>query len=259
MDLSGPSEEAVEALATPHIAISDHNTQHNGGGDADEFNLSEGNHPHHHGLVDESEGLTGFAEEEDAGEENDEGMEMSTVDGDFPDQHGDLDPASAFEGSLSGRAPRGYHSSSRASSSGHRDNGVNGRSSKKEAPIKPMAAHVGKSCNCKNTKCLKLYCECFAAGEYCKEYGSLFVFCHTPCLFFIGFLFVGRVCRSCCCQDCSNTSDFDSTRKNAIFATLQRNPSAFKPKLHNAPFRLAKKPINRVCLSLLSLLLDLGS
>jgi hypothetical protein len=25
-----------------------------------------------------------------------------------------------------------------------------------------------KPCNCKNSKCLKLYCECFAAGVYCE-------------------------------------------------------------------------------------------
>lgn len=24
-------------------------------------------------------------------------------------------------------------------------------------------------CNCKNSKCLKLYCECFASGNYCDS------------------------------------------------------------------------------------------
>ena len=26
-----------------------------------------------------------------------------------------------------------------------------------------------KSCNCKYSKCLKLYCECFSSGEYCID------------------------------------------------------------------------------------------
>lgn len=27
--------------------------------------------------------------------------------------------------------------------------------------------HTRKACNCRNSKCLKLYCECFASGVYC--------------------------------------------------------------------------------------------
>jgi hypothetical protein len=30
-------------------------------------------------------------------------------------------------------------------------------------------ARFGRTCNCKNSKCLKLYCECFASGEYCRD------------------------------------------------------------------------------------------
>lgn len=33
-------------------------------------------------------------------------------------------------------------------------------------PIAPVKKRV--NCNCKKTKCLKLYCECFAAGEFCR-------------------------------------------------------------------------------------------
>ncbi|KAL3696725.1 hypothetical protein R1sor_010801 [Riccia sorocarpa] len=65
-----------------------------------------------------------------------------------------------------------------------------------------------KRCNCKKSKCLKLYCECFAAGTYC----------------------VG----SCTCQDCFNKPEHEET----VLATRQqiesRNPLAFAPKIIHA-------------------------
>lgn len=45
------------------------------------------------------------------------------------------------------------------------------RPSHKPSPkhARGAAAHapVKKHCNCKNSRCLKLYCECFASGRYC--------------------------------------------------------------------------------------------
>jgi Tesmin/TSO1-like CXC domain, cysteine-rich domain len=61
-----------------------------------------------------------------------------------------------------------------------------------------------RPCNCKNSKCLKLYCECFAAGLYCED---------------------------CKCQDCKNNPAHEAERRKAIKATLDRNPDAFKPKI----------------------------
>ena len=58
-------------------------------------------------------------------------------------------------------------------------------------------------CNCKRSRCLKLYCECFAAEKYC----------------------VG-----CNCLDCNNTPAFESIRNEAIKATRAKNPNAFKPR-----------------------------
>ena len=58
-------------------------------------------------------------------------------------------------------------------------------------------------CNCKRSRCLKLYCECFAAERYC----------------------VG-----CNCLDCNNTPEFESIRTEAIKATRAKNPNAFKPR-----------------------------
>uniref|UniRef100_A0A7S4C148 CRC domain-containing protein n=1 Tax=Chrysotila carterae TaxID=13221 RepID=A0A7S4C148_CHRCT len=65
-----------------------------------------------------------------------------------------------------------------------------------------------KQCNCRNSRCLKLYCECFASGQYCF---------------------------GCNCQGCHNNPENDEKRKRAIESTLERNPSAFRPKInHNA-------------------------
>lgn len=66
----------------------------------------------------------------------------------------------------------------------------------------PQREH--KRCNCKNSKCLKLYCECFSAGKYCDE---------------------------CNCFNCKNNVAFAAERREAVEATLERNPNAFRPKI----------------------------
>ncbi|KAL4441453.1 hypothetical protein ABPG77_001957 [Micractinium sp. CCAP 211/92] len=64
-----------------------------------------------------------------------------------------------------------------------------------------------KSCNCKNSRCLKLYCECFASGRYCD---------------------------GCNCLNCNNNREHESTRQAAVEAILERNPNAFRPKIAGA-------------------------
>ena len=59
-------------------------------------------------------------------------------------------------------------------------------------------------CNCQKSKCLKLYCECFAAGELC--YG-------------------------CNCCNCANIPDNAYVRSLIIDKMKDKNPSAFKSKL----------------------------
>ncbi|CAL5006708.1 unnamed protein product [Urochloa decumbens] len=65
-----------------------------------------------------------------------------------------------------------------------------------------------KNCKCKNSKCLKLYCECFSAGRYCK---------------------------GCNCTNCYNNGSHDNVRarQDAINTVLERRPMAFMPKFES--------------------------
>ncbi|KAL0856251.1 hypothetical protein Bca101_061404 [Brassica carinata] len=65
-----------------------------------------------------------------------------------------------------------------------------------------------KHCNCKASRCLKLYCECFASGSYCN---------------------------GCNCLKCLNNLENETARQEAITGTLERNPDAFKPKIAGSP------------------------
>lgn len=72
--------------------------------------------------------------------------------------------------------------------------------------ISPLPTQLTVSkCNCKKSKCLKLYCECFANLRYC----------------------VG-----CNCHDCNNTIDHEATREEAIKVTKERNSTAFVIKVN---------------------------
>ncbi|KAG2630608.1 hypothetical protein PVAP13_3KG537400 [Panicum virgatum] len=62
-----------------------------------------------------------------------------------------------------------------------------------------------KRCSCKKSKCLKLYCECFAAGVYCSE--------------------------PCTCQGCLNTESHMETVLSTRQQIESRNPLAFAPKV----------------------------
>ncbi|XP_014224287.1 protein lin-54 homolog isoform X1 [Trichogramma pretiosum] len=64
-----------------------------------------------------------------------------------------------------------------------------------------------KPCNCTKSQCLKLYCDCFANGE----------FCHM-----------------CNCNNCSNNLGNEEERHRAIRSCLERNPNAFRPKIGKA-------------------------
>ncbi|XP_028145018.1 protein lin-54 homolog [Diabrotica virgifera virgifera] len=64
-----------------------------------------------------------------------------------------------------------------------------------------------KPCNCNKSQCLKLYCDCFANGEFCYM---------------------------CNCMNCFNNLENEDHRNRAIKACLERNPNAFRPKIGKA-------------------------
>ena len=80
----------------------------------------------------------------------------------------------------------------------------NGRGDPQNSQESPSSSH--SRCNCKKSKCLKLYCECFASLRYCV---------------------------SCNCSDCNNTKDHEVAREGAIKATRERNSSAFVTKVNS--------------------------
>ena len=59
---------------------------------------------------------------------------------------------------------------------------------------------VKRCCNCKKSKCLKLYCECFAAGEYCE---------------------------GCDCVNCHNLEKYETRREVALKQIEKKNPAGF--------------------------------
>ena len=60
------------------------------------------------------------------------------------------------------------------------------------------------TCNCKKSRCLKLYCDCFAASEFCSK--------------------------DCNCLNCANVVENEEERYSSMVALMERNPLAFKPK-----------------------------
>lgn len=64
-----------------------------------------------------------------------------------------------------------------------------------------------KPCKCKRSRCLKMYCDCFAAQLYCTG--------------------------QCTCQDCYNTDLpwHAAARKEVIDLILEKNPNAFENKV----------------------------
>ncbi|KAL3633442.1 hypothetical protein CASFOL_022204 [Castilleja foliolosa] len=62
-----------------------------------------------------------------------------------------------------------------------------------------------KRCNCKKSKCLKLYCDCFAAGIYCAD--------------------------PCACQECFNKPEYEDMVLETRQKIESRDPLAFAPRV----------------------------
>ncbi|BDA40433.1 probable protein lin-54 at N-terminal half [Coccomyxa sp. Obi] len=65
-----------------------------------------------------------------------------------------------------------------------------------------------KPCKCKKSRCLKLYCDCFATGLFCND--------------------------ACLCQDCENRTETLSAVFKARQFIMVKDPAAFKPKVTDA-------------------------
>jgi len=70
-------------------------------------------------------------------------------------------------------------------------------------PITPVES--GNTCRCKASRCLKLYCPCFAASGLCSG--------------------------ACSCKNCQNTTYTSKIIQEARNTVLQRDPKAFDPKV----------------------------
>ena len=64
------------------------------------------------------------------------------------------------------------------------------------------------TCNCKKSKCLKLYCDCFSVGIFCGP--------------------------ECNCANCFNDDKHPNERNKAIESVRERNPAAFQPKIEKS-------------------------
>ncbi|XP_028161657.1 protein lin-54 homolog isoform X3 [Ostrinia furnacalis] len=73
-----------------------------------------------------------------------------------------------------------------------------------DVTIKSDFMRPRRACNCTKSQCLKLYCDCFANGEFCNR---------------------------CNCNNCYNNLNYEELRQKAIRACLERNPNAFRPKI----------------------------
>lgn len=77
-----------------------------------------------------------------------------------------------------------------------------------QSPTEPIVKNPSDSeaigCNCRKSKCLKLYCACFAAKAVCHA--------------------------TCNCLGCANTANNVLERQEAVKLILDRNPSAFDSK-----------------------------
>ncbi|TMW45896.1 hypothetical protein DOY81_009013 [Sarcophaga bullata] len=87
--------------------------------------------------------------------------------------------------------------------------------------IDPLVGGVRrKHCNCSKSQCLKLYCDCFANGEFCQD---------------------------CTCKDCFNNLENEDERQRAIKSCLERNPNAFKPKITSSRDQADMRLHNKGC------------
>lgn len=88
-----------------------------------------------------------------------------------------------------------------------------------ELSEKEPEAQQKSSCTCKKSRCLKLYCKCFAEGGECSPL--------------------------CSCQECLNSADHADLKKSVIEEIITRNPYAFIGRIQGSPGHLT--PTSKGC------------
>ncbi|BES91718.1 CXC [Nesidiocoris tenuis] len=89
-----------------------------------------------------------------------------------------------------------------------------------ESYVEANGIRPRKPCNCTKSMCLKLYCDCFANGEFCYQ---------------------------CNCLTCFNNLSHEEDRQRAIKSCLERNPTAFRPKIGKTLAGSEERRHNRGC------------
>lgn len=89
-----------------------------------------------------------------------------------------------------------------------------------EAVMEANGIRPRKPCNCTKSMCLKLYCDCFANGEFCHQ---------------------------CNCTTCFNNLSHEEERQRAIKSCLERNPTAFRPKIGKTYVGSEERRHNKGC------------
>lgn len=94
------------------------------------------------------------------------------------------------------------------------------RSNSPNRVLEANGIRMKKPCNCTRSQCLKLYCECFANGEFCFQ---------------------------CNCNNCYNNIEHEEARQKSIKSCLERNPSAFRPKIQIGETEEDERRHNKGC------------
>lgn len=82
------------------------------------------------------------------------------------------------------------------------------------SPVNRGGGRTNKGCNCKKSKCLKKYCECFAGQAYCSD--------------------------DCRCQACCNTVEHEDLRSKAIEEMKRKDVDAFEQKTSSCNCKKSK-------------------
>ena len=104
-----------------------------------------------------------------------------------------------------------------------------------------------KNCNCRNSRCLKLYVVFLHFSAFVDlsftPHRLPFTDTNFQNVYFF-FLFLVRYCECfasglfcdrCNCVNCCNNLENAAVRQEAVEATLERNPNAFRPKIAPSP------------------------